>query len=226
MTLEEHRLHRQRRERIARVKRFLRWMPRRSNVHRYPVLKWFTRAIHKRSYLWCFRVRKVIPAIYAGCILSLLPVYGIQIPLAVALAFLLRANLPILFSLQFITNPVTVLPCYFAAYQTGRVILNLFGIDSPQLNMAEMKILIDALQEGNWGYNLKYLATVWSITFLGGSALGSFLAAIASAFYRLAAYEVDVSYRRLKELQAKRHAQATDNARAPDLHSGKSHQHG
>ena len=226
MTHEENRLHRQRRERIARVKRVLRWMPRRTNVHRYPVLRWFSEATRKRSYLWCFRVRKVVPSLYAGCILALLPLYGIQLPLAVALAFLLRANLPVLFSLQFITNPLTVLPCYFAAYQIGRVLLNLLGIESPHLNMGEMKVLIEALQAGNWGYNLKYLATVWSVTFLGGSVLGSFLATVASGVYRLAAYEVEVSYRRLKDLQDKRHAQAARDTDAPNLPHRKSHQHG
>lgn len=229
MTLEEHRLHRQRRDRIARVKRVLRWMPRRTNVHRYPVLKWFALAARKRSYLWCFRVRKVIPALYAGCILALLPIYGIQLPLAVALAFLLQVNLPILFSLQFITNPLTVLPCYYAAYQIGRVILNLLGIESPHLNMGEMKILIDALQNGNWGYNLKYIATVWSITCLGGSVLGSFLATVATGIYKLAAYEVAVSYKRLKELQEKRHAAAAENTPTPAdtaLNTKESRQHG
>ncbi|MGC9450144.1 MAG: DUF2062 domain-containing protein [Oceanipulchritudo sp.] len=227
MTLEEHRLYRQRHERIARVKRVLRWMPRRATVHRYPVLKWFAKASRKRSYLWCFRVRKVVPALYAGCILALLPLYGIQLPLAVALAFLLRVNLPVLFSLQFITNPLTALPCYFAAYQIGRVILNLFGIDSPHLNMQEMKFLIDSLQAGDWGYNLKYIATVWGITFLGGSVLGSFLATVASGIYKFAAYEVAASYRRLKELQEKRHAQ-TDNrdSRPATVQPKRSPQHG
>ena len=217
MTLEEDRLHRQRRERIARVKRILRWMPRRSNVHRYPVLKWFARAAVKRSFLWSFRVRKVVPAIYAGCILALLPLYGIQLPLAVLLAFALRANLPILFSLQFITNPLTVLPCYLASYQVGRVVLNLFGIETHHLNMTEMRALFVAIQSGNLGYNLKYLLTVWSITSLGSLILASFLATIGSTVYKLAAYEVSISYRRLKELQEK--SQTAAGRQPPDTGS-------
>lgn len=204
MNPEEDRLHRRRRGRIARVKRILRWMPRRTNIHRYPVLRWFAAAARKRNYLWCFRVRTAIPALYAGCILALLPFYGIQLPLAVGLAFLIRANLPILFSLQFITNPLTLLPAYFACYQIGRVVLNLFGIESPQLNMAEMKVLIDALRNGNWAINLKYLGAVWSMTALGGLILGTFTATLASVLYKLAAYEVSVSYARLKALQEKR----------------------
>lgn len=208
MTQEENRLHRQRHERIARVKRLLRWMPRRTNVHRYPVLKWFANAARRRSYLWSFRVGSAIPALYAGCILAMLPLYGIQLVLAALLAFALRANLPILASTQFITNPVTALPLYFAAYQVGRVIFNLFGWDSPHLNMAEMKALINALESGNWGYNIRYLLRVWLATSLGGCILGTFIASVLSGVYRLGAYEVEVSYRRLKVLQARRQAAA------------------
>jgi uncharacterized protein (DUF2062 family) len=204
MTQEEHRMKRQRHERIARVKRILRMMPRRTNVHRIPILKWFAHAARKRSYLWSFRIRTVVPALYAGCILSLLPIYGIQLPLAVLFSFVLRANLPLLTTLQFITNPLTVLPAYYTAYQVGRVILMPFGIESPSLAMSEMKLLIDSLEAGNWGFNIRYLATVWSITALGGTIIGTFLGALGSGIYRLAAYEVDVFNRRLKELQQKR----------------------
>jgi len=141
---------------------------------------------------------------YAGCILSLLPIYGIQIPIAVALSFLLRANLPILASLQLITNPVTAIPAYFTAYQVGRAILHPFGVESPSLNMGEMKVLYDTLEAGNWGYNIKFLATVWSITAMGGCIIGTFLGALGSAIYRISAYEVDVFNKRLKALQQKR----------------------
>lgn len=222
MTQEEHRLHRQRRERVARVKRVLRWMPRRATVHKYPVLKWFGEAARKRSYLWCFRLRAALPAIYAGCILSLLPLYGIQLPIAVALAFLLRANLPIVFSAQFITNPFTALPVYFACYQTGRAILHLFDVDAPHINMAEMKVLMDSLQAGNWAYNLSYLGKIWGVTALGGIILGTFLASVCSALYRLAAYEVTVFNQRIHQLQRKRQEVAATQPPA----TGKTKAHG
>ena len=203
MTHEERKMRLLRHERIARVKRLLRVMPRKSNMHKFPVLKWFTKAARKRSYLWCFRVKTVVPAIYAGCILSLLPIYGIQLPLAVALSFLLRVNLPVLTTLQFITNPVTALPAYFTAYQIGRAMLNPFGIDPPVLNMEEMNLLMESLRAGNWGFNFKYLGTIWLFTTLGGCVLGIFLGTIASVIYRLAAYEVDVFNKKLHLLQQK-----------------------
>lgn len=205
MFQEENRLHKLRHERIARVKRFLRRMPRRSNIHKYPVLKWFAKAARKRTYLWSFRVRYTIPAFYAGCIISLLPIYGIQIPLAAAFAFLFRANLPVLFSLQFITNPITALPLYFAAFQIGRVVMHLFGVETPHLNMVELRLLLESVRDGEWGPNLRYIGAVWLLTCLGGTILGTFMGALLSGFYRLAAYEVVVFNRRIRELQRKRH---------------------
>lgn len=216
MTHEEDRLHQRRRERIARVKRILRWMPRRSNLHRYPVLRWFTKAALKRSYLWSFRVRAAVPALYAGSILALLPLYGIQLPISVGLAFLIRANLPILFSLQFIINPLTVLPAYLASYQVGKVVLNLFGISGPHVNMAEMRAFLDTINAGDLGVNLKYLATLWSITCLGSLILGIFLATIAAGIYKVAAYEVDASLKRLKELQQHRQEAAARDLAAQE----------
>ena len=204
MRSEENRLHRQRHERIARVKKLLRMMPRRSNVHKYPVLKWFASAARKRTYLWSFRVRYMIPAIYAGCIIAILPIYGVQIPLAVGIAFLLRANIPVITSLQFITNPVTALPIYYAAFQIGRIVMHLFGVETPHLNMPELRLLLDSIREGELGPNLRYIGTVWLLTCLGGVILGTFLAALLSGFYRLAAYEVVVFNKRIRELAQKR----------------------
>ncbi len=201
MTQEEQKMRMLKWERIARVKRMLRFLPRKATLHRYPVLRWFSKAARARSYLWCFRVRTVVPAIYAGCVLALLPIYGIQLPLAVGLAFWLRANLPILTGLQFITNPVSAVPVYFTAYQIGRAILNPLGFESPSLNMQEMRLLMDNLLAGNWAYNLSYLGTVWLLTALGGTVLGIFLGTIGSMIYRLAAYEVVVFNEKFRKLQ-------------------------
>ncbi len=203
MTRHEHQLHRRRHERIARVKRLLRRMPRRTNIHRIPILKWFARSARKRSYLWSFRVKMVVPALWAGCILTFIPIYGVQIPLAIALSFLLRANLPLLVTLQAISNPLTVLPLYFSCYQIGKSILRLFSVDSPVLNMGEMRALVNAAEAGQWGLNLQYVLTVWGIISLGGLVLGTFLGALSSSAYRLAAYEVVVFNRKIRDLQSK-----------------------
>ena len=44
--------------------------------------------------------------------------------------FLVRANLPVLVALQWISNPITVVPIYYADYQTGMALLELVGMES------------------------------------------------------------------------------------------------
>ena len=73
MTVEESELEETRWRRIRRVKKWLRPLPRRATIHRYPILKFFAESARKRIYLWSFRVENAVPAIYAGCILSLTP---------------------------------------------------------------------------------------------------------------------------------------------------------
>lgn len=204
MTEEELALRTLRSERIARVKRLLRWLPRRATMHRYPILKWFAASARRRNYLWSFRTRAAIPAIYAGCILSFTPIYGIQVPIALMLAFFLRANLPLLVGLQFLTNPVTVLPVYFAAFVIGRTILQLLGIECPAVNTEEFKQLFETTVNLELRHSLGYVLKVAGITTLGGWMMGLCTAAAMSLVYRLSVYEVEVTYKRLQELQHKR----------------------
>ncbi|MEM8550530.1 MAG: DUF2062 domain-containing protein, partial [Verrucomicrobiota bacterium] len=133
MTSDEwyERLKQKRHERIRRVKRLLRPLPRRATVHRYPFLKWFAETARKRSYLWSFRRQHVIPTFYVGCILSLMPIYGVQIPFALALALVLRFNLMFMVGTQLLTNPLTFVPLYTAACFIGLQVLYLFGYDLP-----------------------------------------------------------------------------------------------
>jgi len=59
--------------RIRRVKKLLRPLPRRTNIHRYPVLHWFAGTARKKDFLWSFRRSAVMPAFYVGWVLTLLP---------------------------------------------------------------------------------------------------------------------------------------------------------
>lgn len=201
---EEESLRALRRERTARVKRILRWMPRRATMHRYPILKWFAKSARQRPYLWTFRTNAVIPALYAGCILSFLPLYGVQLALSVTLAFILRANLPILVALQGITNPLTAIPIYFACYQIGRVCLRLFGISPPHLNLSEITAVYSSVVTGDWSQSLSFIFMVLGLMSIGGAMIGVFVATIASVLYRLGAREAAHTFQRLQALQESR----------------------
>lgn len=205
---EEAALRALRRERVARVKRLLRWMPRRANVHRYPILKWFASSARRRAWIWSFRTSAALPAIYAGCILAFSPVYGLQLPLAFLLALIFRANFPILAGLQMITNPVTFVPVYFAGYQIGRITLNLFGWQSPVLGMEEFRSLLMGIFSLEIRHSLAYAAKITGVVTIGGWMMGIFAATILGTIYRIGAHEVAQTCRKLQELQQKREAEA------------------
>jgi uncharacterized protein (DUF2062 family) len=128
MPPEEHRdetAHRHARR--ARAKRFLRFLPRRAVIHKYPIIGRFADFARKRAYLWSFRIQNLRPAFYAGSILSLLPVMGVQLPVALALSLILRANFMVLGGLQFITNPFTAVPIYYTTHQLGVQVIEWSG---------------------------------------------------------------------------------------------------
>ena len=199
MTTEENELHATRSRRIRRVKRWLRPLPRRATIHRYPILKFFAESARKRAYIWSFRVDNAVPAIYAGCIVTLIPIYGLQVVLALLLAVWLRANLPILVGLQVVSNPLTVIPIWFSAYQIGRHFLGVLGVDAAPLARREVQTLLYNFTHGLWGENIDRLLTVFGVTSLGAIIMGSFFGLIGSISYRIVASRTAASYQILKD---------------------------
>lgn len=199
MTKEENELHETKWRRIRRVKWWLRPLPRRATIHRYPILKFFSEAARKRSYIWSFRVENAVPAIYAGCILTLMPLYGIQIPLALLLALLLRGNLPILAGLQVVSNPITAVPIWVADFRIGRTILEVLGVDTQPLTRGEILKLLYDFVHLNWGGNLDRMSSVFGITSLGAIVMGIFFGLTGSIAYRIIASRTAASYAVLKE---------------------------
>jgi hypothetical protein len=118
----------ERASRIGRVRRWLRRLPRRSNIASYPVLRWFAEAARARPYLWSFRTSSVRRAIYAGAVVAFLPFYGLQLLLAFLAALLLRANLAVACALQFLTNPLSAAPSYYLTYRVGMGIIRTLEI--------------------------------------------------------------------------------------------------
>jgi uncharacterized protein (DUF2062 family) len=128
MSSEFERHRREEMVRKRRVRRLLRPLPRRANLARYPVIRWFRDIAGRAPYLWSFKQRHVLPAIYAGTIIAFLPLYGFQFLLAFAAALLLRGNLTLMVGLQLITNPFTILPIFAFTGWLGLAIMNALGI--------------------------------------------------------------------------------------------------
>lgn len=109
--------------RRRRVRRLMRPLPRRGNLARYPILKYFAGPARRMPFLWSYRPEHVRPALYIGSILTLLPLLGVQLVLALGACMLLRGNLPIAAALQMVSNPLTAAPLYGLTYAVGSPIV-------------------------------------------------------------------------------------------------------
>ncbi|MEO7599605.1 MAG: DUF2062 domain-containing protein [Opitutus sp.] len=114
--------------RRRRAKKLLRLMPRRAVMHKYPLIGRFADFARRRAYLWSFRTENLRPSFYAGSVLSVLPVMGVQLPVAFVLCLVLRGNFMVMGGLQFITNPFTAAPIYYATHHLGLKIIEVSGL--------------------------------------------------------------------------------------------------
>lgn len=169
--------------RIRRLKRLLRFMPRRAVFHRYPLVGRFAGAARRRAYLWSFKPEHIRPAIYLGAVVAFWPVMGLQIAIVFALSLLLRANLMVAGALQFLTNPLTAAPVYFVTYHVGREVLALFGRQPPEEPSADStdEVFTNTL-ETQAALSHGITDTVAAL-FLGGTVCGLALAVLLDLFY-------------------------------------------
>lgn len=228
-------------KRIRRAKRWLRPLPRRATIHRYPVLGWFAGAARKRSYLWSFRREDVVPAIYIGCILSMLPIYGIQVPTAFLLAVVFRSNLMVMVATQFVTNPITAGPLYLAGCYVGLLVFSMFGFEIPGDSVYDFAVLIahnlkDAFLSivgpstmnnsmetlaDETGMTLPEIVGLgFKATFVGGAIIGYFIGFFLSLAYQFTArrasakmFDLRTQYHkvRLREAEALKNAKNLKN---------------
>lgn len=73
--------------------------------------------------LWHMNRHSVAWGFAIGLFMAFIPI-PLQMVFAVMLAVVFRANIPIAFSLVWITNPITIPPMFYFAYQVGAFILD------------------------------------------------------------------------------------------------------
>ena len=193
MTLRHHPLYLQWLLRRRRLRKLLRPLPRRANVARYPVIKWFAEHARRAPYLWSFKRAQVIPALYVGSVLSFLPLVSVQFMLAFGAALLIRGNVTLLMGLQMITNPLTIAPIYAFTAWVGFVLMDALGLG---------KDLGDALR-------------LTQALFIGGTVVGLAFGLLADLTWRFLAWESRVFRAKLAALRA-HHAAAAAEQRPPD----------
>lgn len=74
---------------------------------------------------WSINRRNVTRAVALGFFIAFLPPPIPHTLMALALSIALRVNIPVTLTAIFITNPVTMIPLYYAAYWSGCYVLGL-----------------------------------------------------------------------------------------------------
>ena len=96
-------------------------------------------------------------------------------------ALLVRANLPIIVALQWISNPLTMGPIYFADYKIGMTLIELMNLDYPG-----NRLLSSDYDWSQFSYReLLRLLDTFPPMLVGGSVLGISLGVIAVFLYKL-----------------------------------------
>ena len=113
--------------RLWRLRFLLKWLPNRRSLSRIPVLGRFGGLLRTRNYLWSFKESRVAPAILIGSIIAFLPIFGLQLLTVTLIALILKVNLPVIAGLQFVSNPLTLIPIYLANYKVGSWLLDSAG---------------------------------------------------------------------------------------------------
>jgi len=103
-------------------KLLLRFIPNREKIKGIKALEFLGDKLH-RPNLWHFNRRSVSMAFAIGLWAMYTPPLPWQMAIAGVLAIYFNANLPISVALVWITNPVTWLPLYYAAYEVGSLAL-------------------------------------------------------------------------------------------------------
>ncbi|MBO7520700.1 MAG: DUF2062 domain-containing protein [Opitutales bacterium] len=187
-TADEAALKRHKRMRF--LKKILRPMPRKSNIHKYPILKYFANSARKRVYLWEFRRRGVLAGIWVGWFVALVPIYSIQMLTAFIICIPARANCIVAMALQWVTNPVTIPFILYGQYALGDFLLRKSRISSVELDFG--KVMSDFSELGVWQTlkglsNIETLAHVLASVLFGGAIIALVCALISTWLYLLLA---------------------------------------
>jgi uncharacterized protein (DUF2062 family) len=93
----------------------------REHVHQQWYLSPFRHLLHDPN-LWGIRRRTVVPAFSLGLFVAFLPIPGHMVTAAL-LALALRINIPVAVVSTWASNPLTIGPMFYFAYEVGSVLL-------------------------------------------------------------------------------------------------------
>lgn len=178
----------------------LKALPRRATLRNYPVIRWFAEAARQRPWLWSFKSPHVVPALYAGAVTGLLPVFG-QLLIGLGAALLLRANYPLIAALCFIANPLTIVPVFTVTYVVGHQLIVWFSPDGQEFRLGEG---LQAMTEGDFSG----AGDAFSAMLVGAIPVGIATGALLHLLWRIGRWEARVFRSRMVRLRAAAHQAA------------------
>ena len=147
------------------IKRF---MPDPQWIKQQRALRFLGTWIHD-PHIWHLNRDSVAKATLIGLILAFIPL-PIQMLLAGVFSVLLRANMAVCVVMVWLTNPLTMVPIYYAAYRVGAAVLGTPG----------NKFSFDP----SWTWVSEELSNIWEPFLLGCLLCGLFFGLLGSALVR------------------------------------------
>lgn len=122
---------------------------------------------------WSLNRRNVTRAVALGLFIAFIPI-PLHLFLAALLAIALRVNLPVTLTAVFLTNPLTMVPLYYAAYWTG---CHLLGVEVlHELPKSDPGALLPVWQGPFWQpFLLGSVVLGLAVALVGYVLLGAFL---------------------------------------------------
>ncbi|USZ14466.1 DUF2062 domain-containing protein [Moraxella sp. FZLJ2107] len=163
--------------------------------------------------LWQMNRGSLNRAVYVGVLAAFFPLPG-QMPLAIIGALLVRANVPMAVALTWITNPLTGIPVFWAAYSLGAWLLGepMIGIRSIGIILSDLTLWVTTSDAINPFTHHKIFS--WQTM-----VVGLVLSAIITSIVLGVAFRIFWHYRTVRDWQA-RHGY---NAKAPRFSKQKGH---
>jgi len=179
-------------------KHFRRFLPSHESIKRNRYIAFFGSALHHHN-LWHLNRRSVAGGVAVGLFCGLIP-GPLQMLSAALLAIILRVNLPVAAASTWYTNPLTIVPLYYAAYKLGLFVTGGppdGGAGIPPLDLSWSNL-------GEWIPMLTEWLRAMGRPFLLGLLLLAAILAVVGYFLVLGAWRLAVSSAWRKRLALRR----------------------
>jgi uncharacterized protein (DUF2062 family) len=119
--------------------------------------------------LWHLNRNSSAAAVFIGIFVAFLPIPG-QMFAAALLALIFAANLPLAIALVWITNPITIVPIFYGAYELGSFLLG-------QKNTLQFSPSIESFAAN--------ISVIWKPLILGSLTCGFFFGSLGYSLTRI-----------------------------------------